>query len=665
MYVQINYPSFMALDNNGLFAVGYEIHTFVAGSVATPMTTYYNKDLAPAHANTNPIILDARGEANIFVGSPVKLVFTVPGGNPASPIKSWDYQGEQRTDLVTGSATPGTTNNNYVVTVTPALLALSNNLMLIMTPDVDNTDTIVSQAFTGTGINDGVFTGPYIGSTSGSVFTAQIDNTSLSPPGAPTAALSATAGVVTAGNHYAKVTFVNAAGESVPGTASGVVAADGTHKIDLTNIPTGTGDVTSRKIYMTKAGGSTYYYVDVIPDNSTVIYSINVADAGLTVAAPSTNTSYDSFKWKKDGGAWTAKVAITGSAQILIEDVAITFAVLTGHTFGDLWAVTVKTPARVNLSALGNLIVYKNKGGSIVALDGTDMKAGYPAQLIMNAALNAWLLINPATPTFSTPTISAVRYRKNLTTTYALLLADQGYELSCVGTFSLNLCTPPTFSGRFVYIKNAGTGIITLDAGIYTIYGIGLSTLLLGPGMAVQLQSNGVDWHVITSTGGLSLVGYKNETAATTTTFPNLVPGVRYRLMAQLQHLGDGHVLSLQFNGDTAGHYEFSNLNYNSVDTVILDYATGEPSIRLECVGVPTIGSNTGFMIEFITEDGNNKAVSVTGQCSHRRAEDLMAGVTINGRWYSGAADLSSVSVIMRPGGTANFTGKLYLYQYG
>ena len=388
MYIRITYPKIQCLTNNGLLAVGWEIHTYDAGGM-TPAVSYSNRTLTTP--NANPVVLNARGEADIYTGKALKLIFTIPGGDPGSPIWSVDYVGEQQSNFVTGSATPVTLNNNYVVTTTPAVAALSNNLMLIMTPDLDNADTIVSTVFTGAGINDMTAVGPYLGASPAAIRI----------------------------------------------------------EIDANGTP-------------------------------------------------------DTFKWKKDGGAYTSGVVITGLPQILIEGVTINFSVLTGHTIGDAWVVNTMTPARVNLDTLGNLLVYKNKGASIVAIDGGDMKAGYPAQLIVNGALNAWLLINPATPTFSTPTISAVRHRKNLTTTYPLVLADQGYLLSCNGTFAINLCTAATFSSRFVYVL-VRTGIVTITAnGAEKIFGpgspAGTSTFTIDGSLnVVQLQSNGVDWDILTT----------------------------------------------------------------------------------------------------------------------------------------------------------------------
>lgn len=110
---------------------------------------------------------------------------------------------------------------------------------------------------------------------------------------APTVALSATAGSVTTGTHVVAVTFLDAAGnESAPGTSSGTVTGNGTKNVDVTVIPLGPANVTSRKLYMSKAGTATplYYAGVTISDNTTTTATgasgITVADASLTVLAP-------------------------------------------------------------------------------------------------------------------------------------------------------------------------------------------------------------------------------------------------------------------------------------------------------------------------------------------------------------------------------------------
>jgi len=47
----------------------------------------------------------------------------------------------------------------------------------------------------------------------------------------------------------------------------------------------------------------------------------------------------DTFKWRKNGGAYTTGVAITGGAQTLSDSQTVTFGATTGHTLGDKWAI--------------------------------------------------------------------------------------------------------------------------------------------------------------------------------------------------------------------------------------------------------------------------------------------------------------------------------------
>jgi hypothetical protein len=116
-------------------------------------------------------------------------------------------------------------------------------------------------------------------------------------PGAPTVALAgAGAGNVDNGAHRYLVTFVTAAGETQAGTvSSAVTVADKTvnGKVALSAIPLGGSLVTSRKLYRTAAGGSTYLLLATIADNTTTTYTDNIADSALGAGAPSANTTVD------------------------------------------------------------------------------------------------------------------------------------------------------------------------------------------------------------------------------------------------------------------------------------------------------------------------------------------------------------------------------------
>jgi uncharacterized phiE125 gp8 family phage protein len=125
----------------------------------------------------------------------------------------------------------------------------------------------------------------------------RLDSTNLEPaPGAPVVALSNVgAGNVTSGAHRYCLTFVTADGETSAGDASASVTTSGANgQVDVT-LPLGGSFVTARRVYRTLAGGSTFFLVATINDNSTATYRDNIADAGLGQQVPSANTTQDPY----------------------------------------------------------------------------------------------------------------------------------------------------------------------------------------------------------------------------------------------------------------------------------------------------------------------------------------------------------------------------------
>lgn len=759
--IQISSNRLRYEDDNGVPAVGYVVWTCLPG-VTTLAATWSDRDLTSL--NTNPIVLDARGECELWTNATRRLLFCIPTSASVGDgvILDDDYLGDQQSNFVTGSATPVTDHNNYVVSTTPAVPALSENFMLIMTPDLDNADTITSNTFTGTGNNDCTAAGPYVGSTPGSIFHVEIDSVTRDVDSSMQLILHGNEAGTTFTDVSASPKTITAHGgvDHIAGGGYGLVDAavlfNGTDAYlslaDSDDWYLGTGDFTiegrwtfggadGTLVAQDQDANNTFYFDYVVAthkirfyfkDSSAVradydytfipvvdqVYHLELVRNGTnfylfidgvkvtwttTTTAISTNAlgnltglltlgygarigtyldgtldefvwskgiarhtanftppsqpystgSVDTIKWRKDGGAWTEKVAITGLAQNLIDSVTFAFATITGHTLGDYWSILVETPARVDLDTLGNLLVYKNKGGSIVALDGSDMLAGYAAQLILNEALNAWLLINPATPTFSTPTITAVRYRKPITAAYDLLLADQGYELACSGTFTLSLLTPPEFANRFVYIKNSGTGIITIDAGAYPIYGTGTSTFIVGPGSCYQLQSNGVSWDILTSTGGIFLQSSQPIVAGTVITFTDLLPGIRYRVLYEMLTDTNVRTLYMKFNNDTGTNYLSTYLVYTNASITEADINN---SVFLGSLGLTLGGMGT---IEFVTHPGNDK--KVIGNMAGFHTDGAVVN-GLNGTFlYTGAADLSRMDIYISAG---TMTGSVKLYRY-
>ncbi len=129
----------------------------------------------------------------------------------------------------------------------------------------------------------------------------RLDDTTGEPaPTQPTVALASPAapGNVENGAHRYRATFVTADGETEGGIiSSAVTVADKTvnGQVSVTAIPVGGSAVTSRKLYRTTAGGSTYLLLATISDNTTTTYTDNIADASLGAAVPTTNTTEDPY----------------------------------------------------------------------------------------------------------------------------------------------------------------------------------------------------------------------------------------------------------------------------------------------------------------------------------------------------------------------------------
>ena len=123
----------------------------------------------------------------------------------------------------------------------------------------------------------------------------------LAAPGAPTPVVSSASGVLNGAYAYLVVWLTGnvdglgtihwSGNHTAAGTQSAVVnPAD--NAVDLSAIAIGPAGVVARALYRTKAGGSTFYYLDTIDDNVTTDYTDNTADSGLgTATAPTTNTT--------------------------------------------------------------------------------------------------------------------------------------------------------------------------------------------------------------------------------------------------------------------------------------------------------------------------------------------------------------------------------------
>lgn len=117
----------------------------------------------------------------------------------------------------------------------------------------------------------------------------RFDGTYIKDMGAQAPASAPTAGEgidgdLAAGIYHYKITFLyDDYQESNAQTDDCVVIIAASKMIDISNIPVGAAgqSVTKRKIYRTKVGGSVYYFVATIDDNTTQTYTDNIGDLDL------------------------------------------------------------------------------------------------------------------------------------------------------------------------------------------------------------------------------------------------------------------------------------------------------------------------------------------------------------------------------------------------
>ena len=110
----------------------------------------------------------------------------------------------------------------------------------------------------------------------------------VAPVAAPVTVLGAAGSLV--GAYQYCVTFVSAKGAETNASPSSTIISPSSQQIDVSNIPTGGTDVSKRKLYRSLAGGSLFYLLSTINDNTTTTYTDDTTDANLgTDLVPNTH----------------------------------------------------------------------------------------------------------------------------------------------------------------------------------------------------------------------------------------------------------------------------------------------------------------------------------------------------------------------------------------
>lgn len=362
-------------------------------SAASAPTYTVTRDLAGAFAvNTNPIW--KKGTAAVVFGnaSAGGWLYMV-GSGTNSPYYAIVRRTGSAYNAYSEYARFGNLNGmlDYVTDIYGFAVGTSTNFISI---DPTNGLRLVSSLPNAVTINAG-----------GSILMKEgggINFSEVTDPGAPTAALVVTGvGNVDNGTHVYKVTFVTTApvfatsgdGESGLGTASNTVTVDGTHKqVSLSGIPvSSSSDVTKRKIYRSKAGDTTrFYLLATINDNTTTTYANdNTADSGLGVEMTNRlNTTTGAIGW--DGLPILRVFSFNiGVAHDALEDITTgDNNIVIGYEAGDFLTsgsqnTLVGTLAGINLTTGSNNTLIGGRAGldtsPLLATGSGNVFLGYKA----------------------------------------------------------------------------------------------------------------------------------------------------------------------------------------------------------------------------------------------------------------------------------------------
>ncbi len=226
------------------------------------------------------------------------------------------------------------------------------------------------------------------------------------PSGPPTVAVgTATGALDSAAVYQYKVTYVTVFGETDGNTTAASVTTTSTMSVDISAIPIASGsNVTSRKLYRTIGGGSSFLLLATIADNITTTYTDLIADGSLGAAIPTVNLahSYQNvdglFKISKPAiySITSGIVAFAGGGQTSATSLTTEYNIVaTVATAAD----SVKLPeASANL--IGMRIIVANDGANsmnVFPVLGQDGSGGTNTAVAVAAAARAQFVVKSAT----------------------------------------------------------------------------------------------------------------------------------------------------------------------------------------------------------------------------------------------------------------------------
>lgn len=183
---------------------------------------------------------------------------------------------------------------------------------------------------------------------------------------------------------------------------------------------------------------------------------------------------------------------------------------------------------------------------------------------------------------------------------YTALGTDKGTQFLCTGTFTLSLTAAATLgSGWFCYIRNDGTGIITIDPNASETVD-GATTITMYPGEAFLVFCDGTNFKTLERKKGRILLGTAEASASTFVDFTNFINSDFSQYILQGDYVRpatDGVNAYVRFSIDGGSNFLSTGHTYQLADFIgSTQTGVATTEVRLNRV---TIGNADGEGINF------------------------------------------------------------------
>lgn len=92
------------------------------------------------------------------------------------------------------------------------------------------------------------------------------------------------------------------------GPTASITTTSGNQAVNLSNIPTGPAPTSQRNLYRTKVGGSTFFLLATLADNTTTTYADTTADASLGTQQPPFSNNTGALLITDSSGVWHGQI---------------------------------------------------------------------------------------------------------------------------------------------------------------------------------------------------------------------------------------------------------------------------------------------------------------------------------------------------------------------